>query len=289
VKLKLGIPKGSLENATVDLFRRAGFQITTSSRSYFPGIDDPEIECMLIRAQEMARYVEDGILDAGLTGRDWIEENEASIIAVADLIYAKQSFGKVRWVLAVPESSPFRTVHDLEGRIIATELVQTTKRYLARHGVTAKVEFSWGATEVKPPVLADAIVEVTETGSSLRANKLKIIDTVLESNTQLIANKTSWEDAEKRRKLEDIHMLLEGAINALGKVGLMLNVHKQHLDAVLAVLPALKRPTISHLSDEEWLAVNTILDETTVRDIIPRLKQAGGQGIVEYPLNKIVL
>ena len=289
MKLKLGIPKGSLENATVDLFRRAGFQITTSSRSYFPGIDDPEIECMLIRAQEMARYVEDGILDAGLTGRDWIEENEASIIAVADLIYAKQSFGKVRWVLAVPESSPFRTVHDLEGRIIATELVQTTKRYLARHGVTAKVEFSWGATEVKPPVLADAIVEVTETGSSLRANKLKIIDTVLESNTQLIANKTSWEDAEKRRKLEDIHMLLEGAINALGKVGLMLNVHKQHLDAVLAVLPALKRPTISHLSDEEWLAVNTILDETTVRDIIPRLKQAGGQGIVEYPLNKIVL
>ena len=289
MKLKLGIPKGSLENATVDLFRRAGFQITTSSRSYFPGIDDPEIECMLIRAQEMARYVEDGILDAGLTGRDWIEENEASIVAVADLIYAKQSFGKVRWVLAVPESSPFRTVHDLEGRIIATELVQTTKRYLAKHGVTAKVEFSWGATEVKPPVLADAIVEVTETGSSLRANKLKIIDTILESNTQLIANKTSWEDAEKRRKLEDIHMLLEGAINALGKVGLMLNVHKQHLDAVLAVLPALKRPTISHLSDEEWLAVNTILDETTVRDIIPRLKQAGGQGIVEYPLNKIVL
>jgi ATP phosphoribosyltransferase len=289
MKLKLGIPKGSLENATIDLFRRAGFAITTSSRSYFPGIDDPEIECMLIRAQEMARYVEDGILDAGLTGRDWIQENEADVIAVADLIYAKQSFGKVRWVLAVPEASAFQRVEDLQGRIIATELVATTKRYLARHGVQAKVEFSWGATEVKPPVLADAIVEVTETGSSLRANNLKIIDTVLESNTQLIANRQSWEEPAKRRKLEDIRMLLEGAINALGKVGLMLNVHKDNLAGVLAVLPALKRPTISHLSDEEWLAVNTILDETTVRDIIPRLKQAGGEGIVEYPLNKIVL
>ena len=289
MKLKLGIPKGSLENATIDLFRRAGFAITTSSRSYFPGIDDPEIECMLIRAQEMARYVEDGILDAGLTGRDWIEENGADVVAVADLIYAKQSFGKVRWVLAVPEASSFKTVKDLEGKIIATELVATTKRYLASHGVTAKVEFSWGATEVKPPVLADAIVEVTETGSSLRANKLAIIDTVIESNTQLIANRQSWDDPRKRRKLEDIRMLLEGAINALGKVGLMLNVHKDNLGAVLAVLPALKRPTISHLSDEEWLAVNTILDESTVRDIIPRLKQAGGEGIVEYPLNKIVL
>ena len=289
MKLKLGIPKGSLENATVDLFRRAGYVITTSSRSYFPGIDDPEIECMLIRAQEMARYVEDGILDAGLTGRDWIEENGAQVVAVADLIYAKQSFGKVRWVLAVPEASPFLSAKDLEGKIIATELVETTRRYLAGHGVTAKVEFSWGATEVKPPVLADAIVEVTETGSSLRANKLKIIDTVMESNTQLIANRDSWQDAAKRRKLEDMTMLLQGAINALGKVGLMLNVHKDNLQAVLAVLPALKRPTISQLSDEEWLAVNTILDESTVRDIIPRLKQAGGQGIVEYPLNKIVL
>jgi ATP phosphoribosyltransferase len=289
VKLKLGIPKGSLENATVELFRRAGFAITTSSRSYFPGIDDPEIECMLIRAQEMARYVDDGILDAGLTGRDWIEENEAHVVAVADLIYAKQSFGKVRWVLAVPEISNFHSVKDLEGKIIATELVATTRRYLASHGVTAKVEFSWGATEVKPPVLADAIVEVTETGSSLRANKLKTIDNVLESNTQLIANHASWDEPAKRRKLQDIKMLLEGAMNALGKVGLMLNVHKNDLNAVLGVLPALKRPTISHLSDEEWLAVNTILDESTVRDIIPRLKQAGGQGIVEYPLNKIVL
>jgi ATP phosphoribosyltransferase len=289
MKLKLGIPKGSLEAATIDLFRRAGYNITTSSRSYFPSIDDPEIECMLIRAQEMARYIDDGILDAGLTGRDWVEESEAKVVAIADLVYAKQSFGKVRWVLAVPESSPFQSVKDLQGKIIATELVATTRRYLAAHGVSAKVEFSWGATEVKPPVLADAIVEVTETGSSLRANNLKIIDIVMESNTQLIANVDSWKDSWKRRKLEDMRMLLEGAINALGKVGLMLNVHKEHLANVLAVLPALKRPTISHLSDEEWLAVNTILDESTVRDIIPRLKQAGAQGIVEYPLNKIVM
>jgi ATP phosphoribosyltransferase len=289
VKLKLGIPKGSLENATVDLFRRAGFNISTSSRSYFPAIDDPEIECMLIRAQEMARYVEDGVLDAGLTGRDWVEENQADVETLADLIYAKQSFGKVRWVLAVPEGSAFHTVKDLEGKIIATELVGATRRYLAANGVKAKVEFSWGATEAKPPVLADAIVEVTETGSSLRANKLRIIETVLESNTQLIANRDSWADAWKRRKLEDLRMLLEGAINALGKVGLMLNVRKADLERVLDVLPALKKPTISHLSDEEWLAVNTILDESTVRTIIPRLKEAGAQGIVEYPLNKIVM
>ena len=288
-KLKLGIPKGSLENATIDLFRRAGFQITTSSRSYFPAIDDPEIECMLIRAQEMARYVEDGVLDAGLTGRDWVEENEAKVETVADLIYAKQSFGKVRWVLAVPDGSPFKSVKDLEGKVIATELVSATKRYLAANGVKAKVEFSWGATEVKPPELADAIVEVTETGSSLRANKLRIIETVLESNTQLIANVNSWNDAAKRRKLEDIRMLLEGAINALGKVGLMLNVEKTNLAKVIAVLPALKKPTISTLSDDDWLAVNTILDEMTVRTIIPRLKEAGAQGIVEYPLNKIVM
>jgi ATP phosphoribosyltransferase len=288
-KLKLGIPKGSLETATVDLFRRAGFNITVSSRSYFPGIDDPEIECMLIRAQEMARYVEDGVLDAGLTGRDWVEENDAQVETVANLIYAKQSFGKVRWVLAVPENSDVKSVKDLQGKVIATELVGATKKYLARNGVTAKVEFSWGATEVKPPVLADAIVEVTETGSSLRANKLRIVETVLESNTQLIANRESWADGWKRRKLEDIRMLLEGAINALGKVGLMLNVEKSRLAAVLGVLPALKQPTISALSDENWLAVNTILDESTVRSIIPRLKEAGAQGIVEYPLNKIVM
>lgn len=288
-KLRLGIPKGSLENATIDLFRRAGFVITTSSRSYFPAIDDPDIECMLIRAQEMARYVEDGILDAGLTGRDWVEENAADVETIVDLIYAKQSFGKVRWVLAVPEASPFHSVQDLEGRIIATELVETTKRYLARNGVKAKVEFSWGATEVKPPILADAIVEVTETGSSLRANKLRIVEDVLESNTQLIANKLSIKDQWKRRKLEDMKLLLEGAIGAMGKVGLMLNVRKEDLTSVLSVLPALKNPTISHLSDEQWLAVNTILDETTVRTIIPRLKEAGAQGIVEYPLNKIVM
>jgi len=289
VKLKLGIPKGSLENATIDLFRRAGYNITTSSRSYFPAIDDPEIECMMIRAQEMARYIEDGVLDAGLTGRDWVEESEAKVHAVADLIYAKQSFGKVRWVLAVPEASSFQNVQDLEGKIIATELVATTERYLAKNGVKAKVEFSWGATEVKPPVLADAIVEVTETGSSLRANKLRIIETVLESNTQLIANVDSWTDEWKRRKIEDIRMLLDGAINALGKVGLMLNVRKECLPAILSILPALKKPTISHLSDVEWVAVHTILEETTVRNIIPRLKEAGGQGIVEYPLNKIVM
>ncbi|MEY2487612.1 MAG: phosphoribosyltransferase [Verrucomicrobiota bacterium] len=289
MKLKIGIPKGSLENATIELFRKAGFNITTSNRSYFPAIDDPEIECMLIRAQEMARYVEDGVLDAGLTGRDWVEENSADVETIVDLVYAKQSFGKVRWVLAVPETSRFQSVQDLEGKIIATELVETTKRYLAQNGVTAKVEFSWGATEVKPPVLADAIVEVTETGSSLRANKLRIIETVLESNTQLIANKTAMKDEAKRRKLQDIKLLLESAINALGKVGLMMNVSKDNLNAVLAVLPALKKPTISHLSDEDWLAVNTILDESTVRTIIPRLQEAGAQGIVEYPLNKIVL
>src|ERR1700723_3427669 len=289
VKLKLGIPKGSLENATLDLFRRAGFNITTSSRSYFPSIDDPEIECMLIRAQEMARYVEDGVLDAGLTGRDWVAESDAKVETVADLIYAKQSFGKVRWVLAVPESSAFNSVRDLEGKTIATELVAATKRYLASNGVTAKVEFSWGATEVKPPELADAIVEVTETGSSLRANKLRIIETVLESNTQLIANVDSWQDALKRRKIEDIRLLLDGAINALGRVGLMLNVRKECLAAVLSILPALKNPTISNLSDDEWVAVHTILEEITVRNIIPRLKEAGGQGIVEYPLNKIVM
>jgi ATP phosphoribosyltransferase len=289
VRLKLGIPKGSLENATIDLFRRAGFQITTSSRSYFPAIDDPEIECMLVRAQEMARYVEDGVLDAGLTGRDWIAETEATVHVITDLIYAKQSFGKVRWVLAVPEASPFRAVRDLEGKVIATELVATTRRYLGSNGVKAKVEFSWGATEVKPPFLADAIVEVTETGSSLRANKLRILETVLESNTQFIANCGSWEEEWKRRKLQDIQMLLEGAMNALGKVGLMLNVERGNLDAVLSVLPALKNPTISHLSDGNWLAVNTILDESTVRNILPRLKEAGAQGIVEYPLNKIVM
>jgi len=286
--LKLGIPKGSLENATIDLFRRAGFQITVNSRSYFPAIDDPNIECMLIRAQEMARYVEDGVLDAGLTGLDWIAETGANVHPITDLVYAKQSFGRVRWVLAVPEQSAVRSVKDLEGKIIATELVETTKRYLAANGVSAKVEFSWGATEVKPPILADAIVEVTETGSSLRANNLRIVETVLESNTQFIANTRSWQDPAKRQQMQDIQMLLEGAINAMGKVGLMMNVERSSLQDVLDVLPALKTPTISTLADENWLALNTILDESTVRTIIPRLKQAGASGIVEYPLNKIV-
>jgi len=289
MKLRLGIPKGSLQEATVDLFRRAGFQININPRSYFPAVDDPELELMLIRAQEMSRYVEDGILDAGLTGRDWILENASEVREVADLIYAKQSFGKVRWVLAVPEASTIEGPRDLEGKIIATELVQATKRYLASHGVKAKVEFSWGATEVKPPVLADAIVEVTETGSSLRANNLRIVDTVLESNTKLIANHASWENEWKRNKLESIRMLLEGAILAYGKVGLMLNLRQADLAAVLEVLPALRRPTVSPLSEQGWVAINTILDERVAREIIPKLKQAGGEGIVEYPLNKIIV
>src|SRR5512147_933840 len=231
MKLKLGIPKGSLEHATIDLFRRAGFNITTSSRSYFPAIDDPEIECMLIRAQEMARYVEDGVLDAGLTGRDWVEENDANVKAVADLVYSKASFGKVRWVLAVPESSPVQSVKDLEGKIIATELVGATKKYLAANGVTAKVEFSWGATEVKPPVLADAIVEVTETGSSLRANRLRVIDTLMESNTQLIANTKALGDGWKKTKVDNLALLLKAAIEAHGRVGLMLNVERANLQS----------------------------------------------------------
>jgi len=289
MKLKLGLPKGSLQEATLELFRRAGYEITVNPRSYFPVIDDDEIECMLIRAQEMARYVEDAILDVGLTGKDWILENGADVVEVADLIYAKQTFGKVRWVLAVPEKSPFRSVKDLEGKIIATELVRVTERFLAEKGVRAKVEFSWGATEVKPPVLADAIVEVTETGSSLRANGLRIMETLLESNTKLISNRAAWSDPWKREKAETMVMLLKGAIEAAGKVGLMLNVRREDLERVLAVLPALKRPTISNLSDPDWVAVNTVIEEKTVREIIPRLKAAKAQGIVEYPLNKIVV
>ena len=287
--LKMGLPKGSLEVATLDLMRRAGFLITVAERSYYPAIDDPEVECMLLRAQEMARYVEDGALDCGLTGYDWVVENEATVHAVCDLVYAKQSFGKVRWVLAVPQASDIQTVADLEGRIVATELVGVTRRWLAERGVSARIEFSWGATEAKLPELADAIVEVTETGSSLRANKLRVIETVLESTTQLIANVDAWQDPEKRRKIEDIALLLQGAIAALDRVGLMLNVRVEDLDAVLAVLPALRNPTVSHLSDAGWLAVNTILEERVVRRIIPRLKEAGAEGIVEFPLNKIVM
>jgi ATP phosphoribosyltransferase len=294
-KIRLGIPKGSLQDATIQLFARAGFNIYASTRSYFPAIDDPEIECMLIRAQEMARYVADGVLDAGLTGQDWIAEhaasaaNDAGIVPMADLVYAKQSFGKVRWVLAVPEESRFREPRDLQGATVATELVRATQAYFARLGVDVTVEFSWGATEVKPPVLADAIVEVTETGSSLRANRLRIIDTVLESNTQLIANPKALDDEWKRTKLENIALLLKAAIEAHGRVGIMLNVRREDLKGVLGLLPALQRPTISPLSDDEWVAVNTIIEEKTVRDLIPRLKGARAHGIVEYPLNKIVL
>ena len=288
-KLRLGLPKGSLQEATIDLFKRAGYLIQADARSYFPSVDDEDLECILIRAQEMARYVEDGVLDAGLTGRDWVVENNASVVDVADLVYAKKSFGKVRWVLAVPQDSSITGPKDLQGKVVATELVKVTERYLAKHGVTAKVEFSWGATEVKPPTLADAIVEVTETGSSLRANKLKIVDTVMESNTVLIANRAAWQEAWKQEKLANIKMLLEGAMLAYGKVGLMLNVQKDNLTAVLDILPALKRPTISELSEAGWVAINTILDERLVRIIIPKLKQAGAQGLVEYPLNKIVM
>ncbi len=296
MKLKLGIPKGSLQDATIQLFARAGFSIYATTRSYFPSIDDPDIDCMLIRAQEMARYVSDGVLDAGLTGQDWIAEHAAAsggacsaVVPLADLIYAKQSFGKVRWVLAVPEGSAYRTPQDLEGATIATELVRATQSYFRALGVNVNVEFSWGATEVKPPMLADAIVEVTETGSSLRANRLRILDTVLESNTQLIANRAALDNAWTRQKLDNIALLLKAAIEAQGRVGIMLNVRRADLDAVLALLPALQRPTISPLSDADWVALNTIIEERTVRDLIPRLKAARAQGIVEYPLNKIVL
>ncbi len=289
MKLKLGLPKGSLQESSIQLFRRAGYEITVNPRSYFPHVDDPEMECMLIRAQEMARYVEDGVLDAGITGNDWILENQADVQEVADLIYSKQTFGKVRWVLAAPEDSPIQGVKDLEGKIIATELVKVTERYLHQNGVKAKVDFSWGATEVKPPVLADAIVEVTETGSSLRANGLRIVETILESNPKFIANHRSWQDPWKRDKIQNLVMLLAGAMEAASKVGLMLNVHRDDLERVLSVLPALKQPTISHLSDPEWVAVNTVIEEKTAREIIPRLKGANAQGIVEYPLNKIVL
>ena len=295
-RLKLGLPKGSLQDATIQLFARAGFNIYASTRSYFPSIDDPDIECMLIRAQEMARYVADGVLDAGLTGQDWIAEHAsgagagvAAVVPLADLVYAKQSFGKVRWVLAVPEESRYQRPQDLEGATIATELVRATQAYFARLGVAVNVEFSWGATEVKPPTLADAIVEVTETGSSLRANRLRVLDTVLESNTQLIANPRALADDWKRVKLENIALLLRAAIEAQGRVGIMLNVRRDDLAGVLALLPALQRPTISALSDEQWVAINTIIEERTVRDLIPRLKAARAQGIVEYPLNKIVL
>jgi ATP phosphoribosyltransferase len=287
--LKLGIPKGSLQDATIDLLARAGWKVTISSRSYVPTIDDDEMECLLVRAQEMARYVESGALDAGITGHDWVVETNANVVELAELVYAKQRLSRVKWVLAVPEDSPIRAPRDLEGKVIATEVVGITRDYLARHGVKSRVEFSWGATEVKVPQLADAIVEVTETGSSLRANRLRILDTVLESATVFIMNPKAAEDAAKREKAESIVLMLQGAIAAATRVGLMLNVKREDLAAVLGVLPALKNPTISALSDSDWVAVNTIIEESVVRQILPKLKAAKAQGIVEYPLNKIVL
>jgi len=287
--LKLGIPKGSLQDATMDLLARAGWRVTLSSRSYVPAIDDPEIDCLLVRAQEMARYVETGALDAGITGHDWVQETSADVLELAELVYAKQRLARVKWVLAVPEDSAIRSPRDLEGKVIATEVVGITQQYLAKFGVKARVEFSWGATEVKVPQLADAIVEVTETGSSLRANRLRILDTVLESSTVFIMNRKSSGDPAKREKVENLILMLQGAIAAATRVGLMLNVRREDLASVLAELPALKNPTISELSDSNWVAVNTIIEEAIVRQILPRLKAAKAQGIVEYPLNKIVL
>ncbi len=286
--LKLGIPAGSLQEATGELFRKAGYKITFGSRSYYPGIDDPEIQCTLLRAQEMARYVQDGSLDCGLTGLDWIRENDADVHEVAELIFSKVSRRPVRWVLAVPNDSPIQGVQDLQGKRIATEVVNLTRRWLESHGVTAQVEFSWGATEVKPPRLADAIVEVTETGSSLKANNLRIVCDLLQSTTRFIACHAAYADPWKRAKIDDIVLMIQGALAAEGKVGLMLNARRADLSAVLALLPALQNPTISALSDPEWVAVNTIIDESTVRHIVPRLKQAGARGIVEYPLSKII-
>jgi ATP phosphoribosyltransferase len=288
-KLKLGIPKGSLQDATLALFERAGWRIFASGRSYFPTIDDVEIECMLVRAQEMARYVEHGALDAGLTGRDWVLENQSDVEYITSLTYSKQSRQTVKWVLAVPEDSPFQKPEDLAGKIIATELVEFTKRYFASKNIPVTVEFSWGATEVKPPTLADAIVEVTETGSSLRANRLRIIEVLMESETQLIANKTAYKDEWKREKIDNISLMLNAAIAAQGRVGLLMNARKADLDAITAVLPALNSPTVSELRDPAWVALNTILDESLVRDVIPKLKLAGATGIVEYPLSKVVL
>ncbi|HEY0703881.1 MAG TPA: ATP phosphoribosyltransferase [Candidatus Acidoferrales bacterium] len=287
-RLKLGIPKGSLQDSTVELFVRAGWRVTVNSRSYYPAIDDPEIECMLVRAQEMARYVGSGALDAGITGKDWILETESEVEEVAELVYSKTSLGRVRWVLAVAEDSAVQSVADLEGKVIATEAVRLTEKYLERHGVNARVEFSWGATEVKVPQLADAIVEVTETGASLRANHLRVVDTLLESAPWFIANRATWRDEWKRQKIESLVLLLRGAIEAYNRVGLMLNVRREDLANVVAALPALRNPTISQLSDPQWVAINTIVEEKAVRGLIPKLKVARAEGIVEYPLNKIV-
>jgi ATP phosphoribosyltransferase len=286
--LKLGVPKGSLQDSTVELFARAGWRISVNSRSYYPTIDDPEIECMLVRAQEMARYVEHGGLDCGLTGNDWIVESGADVQEIAELVYSKTSLARVRWVLAVAENSSINSVKDLEGKVIATEVVHITQKYLERNGVKARVEFSWGATEVKVPKLADAIVEITETGSSLRANRLRIVDTLLESSTRFIANRAALSDPWRREKIDSLAMLLDGAIKAYSRVGLLLNVRRADLDNLLAALPSLRNPTISQLSDPNWVAINTIVEEKTVRQLIPKLKAARAEGLVEYPLNKVV-
>ena len=286
--LKLGLPKGSLEESTVDMFRRAGWKIDIKSRSYYPSIDDPDIECVLIRAQEIARYVQMGLLDCGLTGHDWIVENNADVTEIAELVYGKVGRVPLRWVLAVPNDSPINCAKDLEGKRIATEAMGMTKRYLEANGVNATVEFSWGATEVKPPHLADAIVEITETGSSLKANNLRIVDTLCESTTRFIANNESAKDEAKRTKMEKIALLLQAVLTAETKVGVMMNVHKDKLQDVLAILPAMNRPTVAHLSDEDWYSLTTVIDEFVVRDIVPALKKAGAEGIVEYNLNKVI-
>jgi ATP phosphoribosyltransferase len=286
--IMLGLPKGSLEEATRALFARAGFKITVSSRSYRPTIDDPDLDGRFVRSQEMSRYVEHGFFDCGLCGHDWVVENGSDVVEVCELAYSRASRNPARWVVAVPEDSGIHSIADLEGKRIATELVGTTKRFLADHGVHATVEFSWGATEVKVPDLVDAIVDITETGSSLRANKLRIVETILSSTTRLIANKASWADPAKRRKIETIAMLLKGALEAESKVGLKMNLPRSSLDAVIRQLPALRNPTISNLSNPDWIALETIIDESVVREIIPQLKSLGAEGIVEYPLNKIV-
>ncbi len=286
--LMLGLPKGSLEESTKNLFAKAGWKITTSSRSYRPSIDDAELDGRFIRAQEVSRYVEHGFFDCGLTGEDWIKENNSDVVDVCDLVYSKVSTQKSRWVLCVPEASPVKSAQDLAGKRVATELINTTKRYFEAKGVKVEVEFSWGATEVKVPDLVDAIVEITEKGSSLRANKLRIVDTLLETNTKLIANRNSWANPAKRQKIETIALLLKGALEAESKVGLKMNLPKRALDAVAAKLPALRNPTISQLSNPEWIALETIIDESVVREIIPQLKALGAEGIVEYPLNKVV-
>ena len=287
--LRLGLPKGSLEETTVDMFRRAGYKIDIQSRSYYPSIDDKEIECVLIRAQEMSRYVEEGLLDCGLTGHDWIVENGSDVVEIAELVYGKVGRKPLRWVLAAPNDSDIHGPKDLAGKRIATEAVGMTKRYLAKHGVEATVEFSWGATEVKPPHLADAIVEITETGSSLRANNLRIVDTLCETTTRFIANKDAAKDEFKRAKMDKLALLLKAVLAAESRIGLMLNVHKDNLDAVLNILPALQRPTVANLSDKDWFSLTTVIDEHVARDIIPQLMQAGAEGLVEYALNKVVL